>query len=462
MQLGRGGEGFAGLAVVPLCGGAHTCTAASALYAPPAGMQLSNKHRPGLWDLYLALHEEPQWTGQWLATRTCSSGCSGGGGGAAGGRDCPTVRLNTAMLGTLLEEYHRQRYVHFDQGPPSGADLPLSSGSLASGSSLNGSVDGSIDVWDAEGLAAASAEADRRDDALGEGTRRRRGIRSGLQGTEAQPAAYLQVGVAAGVDAAHAGAARLQSGAAWDWAPAFLAEPPPAPCRRAWSGCFRCIAAVRCATIALRMTLPRRCCLTSSRRWRRCQSRLPRSSRRSRGRPAPPPARRAVRRWNRSWLRRRTGRCSARCSRCCRQRVPWRCCRATAACTQVGAGWRRCLLPRTAAVPGQRQPVLPPVPTAHRSTAYSILPWLADCSSAAAAASDAAISAPAAAAVMSASSCASILLSQQCSTTIGASAKARSSPPGPLVRRRATSLIQRSRSSGSWQWSAAATHSGSS
>lgn len=185
------------------------------------GMQLSNKNRPGVWDLYLHIRQEPRWQGQWLAARTCE--CGGSGAGGSGGRVCPVVRLNRPMVEALLSEYYRQRYVFFDQGPPaSSLDGSLDSSDGVGSSSSEGSLSGSMDaasgaaavasgsgsrarsapgaafVWDAEGLAAAATMAttghiESGAAADGTGGKRKRTMRPMLQGMDAQPGGYVEV-----------------------------------------------------------------------------------------------------------------------------------------------------------------------------------------------------------------------------------------------------------------------------
>ena len=199
------------------------------------GMQLSNKHRPGLWDLFTAMRQEPQWRGQTLVLRSCecsalgasSSSSSGSSSGRPGGasRDCPTVSINAEMLGALLGEYYRQRVVHFEQPPGEGEGAAVGPGSSGGGSSssVQGAVEGgalgSMDgggsgasgsssrggdglVWGEEGLAAAAAvaAASGSDDEGAEGAGRRGsngGKKKGnitLRGMEAHPESYIQVG----------------------------------------------------------------------------------------------------------------------------------------------------------------------------------------------------------------------------------------------------------------------------
>lgn len=205
--------------------------------ADPQGMQLSNKHRPGIWDLYLHMRQEPEWAGQWLVQRHCHCGADGG---QQAWRPCPSVRLNLPMLRKLLADYYSQRYVWMmhegEAGSGSSMEQPTSSlegstaGSMGSSLSLDGSLDGNsvagsmdggagtapaelggtaadprpVYVWNAEGLAAAAALAQgtAETDEEGEGgeaaggqRRRRHHNRALLQGTEPQPDNYIKVGV---------------------------------------------------------------------------------------------------------------------------------------------------------------------------------------------------------------------------------------------------------------------------
>lgn len=193
------------------------------LLSLPQGMQLSNKHRPGIWDLYLHMRQEPQWAGQWLVERRCHCGT---GGPQAGGRPCPSVHLNLPMLRKLLADYYSQRYVwmmHEGEAGAGSLDQPASSIDSMDGSSVAGSISGSMDssagtapaelggtaadprpvyVWNAEGLAAAAALAQgtAETDEEGEGAegapqrRRKQQNRAPLQGTEPQPENYIKVG----------------------------------------------------------------------------------------------------------------------------------------------------------------------------------------------------------------------------------------------------------------------------
>ncbi|EFN50853.1 hypothetical protein CHLNCDRAFT_141768 [Chlorella variabilis] len=209
-HLGGGGQGreVTGLALdlmllAVMCSGDD--------YLPAIqGMQLSNKHRPGVWDLYTSMRQEPQWQGQTLVQRSCE--CRGGRG--RGARDCPTVRLNAGMVCALLAEYHRQRFV-FMEGPGAAAGAPGSASlaggdpALASGGSSmlggggaaglagggGGAVGATAVVWDEEGLAAAAALATSSaagDEALGGGGGGRRRPNITLRGMEAHPEAYVQ------------------------------------------------------------------------------------------------------------------------------------------------------------------------------------------------------------------------------------------------------------------------------
>lgn len=178
-------------------------------------MQLSNKHRPGLWDLYCGMRGEPQWEGQTLVLRGC--GCEGGGAGAPG-RDCPSIAFNWPMLTTLLSEYYRQRFVSLE-GPLAagtaaatagwqGTDLAAAvAGGVPAGASLSSGSLSSVDlgevapVWGPEGLAAAAAAATAQQPGkpAGEGAQQPRQQRSkgpavALRGMEPQPDSYLEVG----------------------------------------------------------------------------------------------------------------------------------------------------------------------------------------------------------------------------------------------------------------------------
>jgi hypothetical protein len=186
------------------------------------GMQLSNKHRPGLWDLFTAMRQEPQWRGQTLVLRSCECGGPGSSSSQGGASmDCPTVSINAEMLGALLGEYYRQRVVHFEQPPGEGegaaAAGPASGGSSSIQGAGEGSVLGSMDgggsgrsssrggdglIWGEEGLAAAAAlAAASGSDAEGAEGAGRRGSNGGkkkgnitLRGMEAHPESYIQVG----------------------------------------------------------------------------------------------------------------------------------------------------------------------------------------------------------------------------------------------------------------------------
>ncbi|KAL4857574.1 5'-3' exoribonuclease 2 [Chlorella vulgaris] len=138
------------------------------------GAQLSNKNRPGLWDLYTSMRLEPQWQGQCLVLRTppddganCSTNGGGDGGGDGGGGRPP-------------------RYVNMD--PPTAS---------SSGSGSGGSVDGSGAVaWDRRDVAAAAALASRlpADDSLAaaavNGGSGRRNIT--MRSLDAQPESYME------------------------------------------------------------------------------------------------------------------------------------------------------------------------------------------------------------------------------------------------------------------------------
>lgn len=188
-------------------------------------MQLSNKHRPGIWDLYLHMRTEERWAGQWLVQRQCHCGSEGG---PQAWRPCPSVRLNLPMLRQLLAEYHSQRYVwmmHEGEGEAGAGEALASSSSSMGGSLDSGSMDGGfgtapaelggtaadprpVYVWNAEGLAAAAAlahgtagaESDGEPAEAAEGAaagaqpQRRRHSRPLLQGTEPQPDNYVKVG----------------------------------------------------------------------------------------------------------------------------------------------------------------------------------------------------------------------------------------------------------------------------
>ena len=191
-------------------------------------MQLSNKHRPGLWDLFCNMRGgSGAWQGQWLVQRAC--GCGGRGGAVAA--DCPAVSLNVPMLAALLEEYYRQRYVYLGAGSsggePSGnggggngswrAALQSGDGFASGGGSVAGSVAGSMDgsmdgggggplVWDEAGLAAAAAAAGA-EGAGGEPAalpRRSKGPAVAQRGMDPQPDAYLQVGAAQRLESSRA------------------------------------------------------------------------------------------------------------------------------------------------------------------------------------------------------------------------------------------------------------------
>ena len=167
------------------------------------GLQLSNKYRPGLWDLYLGMRQEERWAGHCLVERSClcSNNSTGGGGGGGvrggGGGDCPSVRINAGMLAALLREHHHQRFVFFDTPTAASSSSDI--------------------VWDGERLAAAAAMARQSysgsDDEVAAGPTRRsdsggagaaigggRAAKPGfvdvaaLRGMEAQPENYLQVG----------------------------------------------------------------------------------------------------------------------------------------------------------------------------------------------------------------------------------------------------------------------------
>eukprot|EP00887_Chlorella_sp_A99_P007336 scaffold2.g7336.t1 len=137
------------------------------------GLTLSNKYRPGVWDLYLSMRESKDWRGQWLVHRSC--GCApggaaagaaaqaeqdaegeggrrgGSGGGAAAvparrvlGPSCPVVSINRQMLAALLQRYHDQRYL----SPPPGV-VGEAAGATA--------ADGAADTAGAAAAAAAAA-----------------------------------------------------------------------------------------------------------------------------------------------------------------------------------------------------------------------------------------------------------------------------------------------------------------
>jgi hypothetical protein len=156
-------------------------------------MHLSNKHRPGLWDLLTAMRGDPAWRGQSLVQA-----------GAGDPHDMPAVRVNRAMLHALLAEYHRQRFVFMEAAPGAApaADpappVPFSGGGrggVAAAEALPGAV-----VWGTEGLAAAAAAAssggggDDASDGEGDARRGRQRRPSAQRALEAQPEAYLQVG----------------------------------------------------------------------------------------------------------------------------------------------------------------------------------------------------------------------------------------------------------------------------
>lgn len=104
------------------------------------GLTLNNKHRPGIWPLYLDMRRQPEWKGQFLVNRSCV-GCSSTDGDSSivdindqegeqqqqgdalassfsmdsadnvcddGG---PSVSVNREMLAALVQRYHDQRYV---------------------------------------------------------------------------------------------------------------------------------------------------------------------------------------------------------------------------------------------------------------------------------------------------------------------------------------------------------------
>lgn len=247
-------------------------------------------YRPGVWDLYTSMRQEPQWQGQTLVQRSCE--CRGGRG--RGARDCPTVRLNAGMVCALLAEYHRQRFV-FMEGPGAAAGAPGSASlaggdpALASGGSSmlggggaaglagggGGAVGATAVVWDEEGLAAAAALATSSaagDEALGGGGGGRRRPNITLRGMEAHPEAYVQVAARCPLLLGPSRPRRLPV-----WAVPLAGLPPSSPrsactawhtlaagpkrlnvdrCAacRAWSGCWACTAAGRYATTALHTT----------------------------------------------------------------------------------------------------------------------------------------------------------------------------------------------------------------
>jgi hypothetical protein len=78
------------------------------------GLQLSNKLRPGLWDLYLDMRSRPEWQGQSLVLRQCDCSLPSGEGSSSSPGTCEgglTVEINATMVATLLQRYLDQRFL---------------------------------------------------------------------------------------------------------------------------------------------------------------------------------------------------------------------------------------------------------------------------------------------------------------------------------------------------------------